>query len=260
MLAKLMKYELKATGRVFLPLYIALLVLAIINRFMVNLPTSWKIPAVISLIIYAVILVGMFVIALVMTIQRFNKNLLTVEGYLMFTLPVKPWQHIVSKLLVAMFWVVVSTAITFISGFIIAYRAKNMAMIIKDINTLLLWLSDRWTSSFFVYFVEFLIGVLVILAAMILLLYASIAIGHLFSRHRILASIAAFIVLNTLTEILNAIVTMIAGRFYHGFAFMRTLQFDNHLIIWANILLAAVFGAIFFAISNRILNRHLNLD
>ena len=34
MLGKLMKYEIKATARLFLPLYAALLVFSLINRFL----------------------------------------------------------------------------------------------------------------------------------------------------------------------------------------------------------------------------------
>ena len=37
MLGKLLKYELKATSRVFIPLYIAILVVSIVNGLSLNL-------------------------------------------------------------------------------------------------------------------------------------------------------------------------------------------------------------------------------
>ena len=90
MLSKLLKYELKATGRIFLPLFLALLLFAGINRFTLS-PDEFDAPAMISMIMYIIIMVGMFVMTFIMMIQRFYKNLLSDEGYLMLTLPVKPW-------------------------------------------------------------------------------------------------------------------------------------------------------------------------
>lgn len=42
-------------------------------------------------------MVALFVLTMIVIIQRFYKGLLCDEGYLMFTLPVKPWQLIATK-------------------------------------------------------------------------------------------------------------------------------------------------------------------
>src|SRR5680860_1037839 len=98
MLSKLLKYEIKATGRIFLPLFLALLIFAGITRFISAVgPEKWATPAILSMIIYIIIMVGMFVMTFLMMIQRFYKNLLSDEGYLMLTLPTKPWKHITSN-------------------------------------------------------------------------------------------------------------------------------------------------------------------
>jgi hypothetical protein len=52
---------------------------------------------------------------LIVLIQRFYKNLLGDEGYLMFTLPVQSWSHILSKLAVSMLWTVVSGGVALCS-------------------------------------------------------------------------------------------------------------------------------------------------
>ena len=49
MLRKLMKYEFMATGRVFLPLFAALLIISAINRLFQNL--DLRAPAVIGVIL-----------------------------------------------------------------------------------------------------------------------------------------------------------------------------------------------------------------
>ena len=100
-----MKYELKATTRIFLPLFAAALLSALINRVIMLLsPGSWQAPAVISMTLYVIILIGMFVMTFIVLIQRFYKNLLSEEGYLMHTLPVNPRVHITGKLLITSLW------------------------------------------------------------------------------------------------------------------------------------------------------------
>ncbi len=95
MLGKLIKYEIKATARTFLPLFAALLISAGIYKLISALSAKApQAPEIISLILYNIILVGVFVMTFVVMVQRFYKNLLSDEGYLMFTLPVKAWKHI----------------------------------------------------------------------------------------------------------------------------------------------------------------------
>ena len=58
MLGKLLKYEFKATGRVFLPMFGALLIISVINRLFSNL--NFKIPSIIGKIISIILIVGIF--------------------------------------------------------------------------------------------------------------------------------------------------------------------------------------------------------
>ena len=55
MLTRLIKYELKATGRVLLPLYAVLLVFAAISKLIFAFSdNSYSVPAVISTMIYII--------------------------------------------------------------------------------------------------------------------------------------------------------------------------------------------------------------
>lgn len=262
-----MKYELKATGRVFLPLFMALLVFALINRFTMGLSASqhWEAPVVISMAIYVIIMVGMFVMTLIMTIQRFYKNLLSEEGYLMFTLPVKPWQHIVCKMLVSMLWVVLSFIIALLSILIIAFKAGDWARIMQEVGPYFREVLEFLGSSLYLFSIEGFIGIFLSLASAILILYASIAIGHLFNQHRILASFAAFIGLNTLTQIITMIVSVLGGyNYFDEFevtsANFHAVQGELHLLIVIILVLSALVSAAYFAIANWILAKRLNLE
>ena len=127
MLAKLMKYEFRSTARTFLPIYGALLATAIVTRFLMwgdsqaILPNSFAYNLVSMLVafLFVALLVAVFAMVLIITLQRYYKNLLGEEGYLSMTLPVKPWQHITSKLVVSCVWFLVSGVVAMLSFFIL---------------------------------------------------------------------------------------------------------------------------------------------
>ena len=136
MLGKLTKYEIKATARIFLPLYAGLLLFALINKVFIEinlLQTKMAFLSAISGMIYFFIIVATFIITLVVMIQRFYKNLLSDEGYLMFTIPVTPSKHIISKMIVSILWAVVSVIAAVLSVLVLGYRKG----IFGDIGTLI---------------------------------------------------------------------------------------------------------------------------
>ncbi|PKM87703.1 MAG: hypothetical protein CVU87_09105 [Firmicutes bacterium HGW-Firmicutes-12] len=266
MLSKLLKYEIKATGRIFLPLFLALLIFALITRLISPLgPEEWNTTAIISMIIYIIIMVGMFVTTLIMMIQRFYKNLLSDEGYLMLTLPVKPWKHIVSKLLVSMFWVVTSGIVAITSILIITLEIGEITKLAMQFRIIYHQaLADLGPSIYLLAF-EIIIGILIGLASCILIVYASIAIGHLFSQHKMLASFGAFIGLTTLSQIFFMLISIVPGNFYfpnihitsHDFIGMQTLI---QLAVAYGIILTGLLCAAYFAVTNFILSKRLNLE
>ncbi|NJD01725.1 MAG: hypothetical protein FIA99_03820 [Ruminiclostridium sp.] len=268
MLGKLLKYEIKATARVFLPLLAVLLVFAGINRLVSSLSQNPRqAPAIISMLLYITILVGILVMTLVVMIQRFYKNLLSDEGYLMFTLPAKTWKHIVSKLLIAMLWTAVSGIAAMISIFIIfdekIFNVRLMQIITSSIEE---FFRIFGTSSGLV-ILEFLLICIISLASKVLLVYASIALGHLFNRHRILASLGAFIILNTVSLIFIVITGMIPASMnfsadvnsmndISAFVMQPSFQF----FIWYNIIISGLLSTGYFVLTNYILNKRLNLE
>ncbi len=120
MLGKLLKYEFSATARIFFPIYGLVLLMAGITRLIWKMDTeSVNIPRMISMSVYVALLVAMFVITLIVTIQRFYKNLLGDEGYLSFTLPVKVHSQIDAKMLITLLWSVLSVVVSAVSIFLL---------------------------------------------------------------------------------------------------------------------------------------------
>jgi len=77
-----MKYEIKATGRTLIPLYIALLAFAIINKIFIGTGLSDKlkgfgsIPFILSVFGYGCTMAAVFIVTFFVIIQRFYKNIL----------------------------------------------------------------------------------------------------------------------------------------------------------------------------------------
>jgi hypothetical protein len=275
MLAKLLKYEIKATARLFLPLYLALLLFAFINRVVNPFKTSkltgnFNIQATISTIsaiIYFALIVGIVVMTLIILIQRFYKNLLGDEGYLMFTLPVKTWQLIASKLLSALMWVVLSFTAVLTSVFILIGLGEvfsHLPLIIRTIKT--------FTGSTILCIIPFY--ALVVAASNIIMIYTAISLGHLFERHKILASFGMYAVLYLVNQIISALMVVplinavIVPNNSIGFLQPPKLGMpvvfpspsNLNIFILSVAFILIVLSACYLILINYILNKKLNLD
>ena len=174
-------------------------------------PDKVTISEGISITVYVLMFTGMFVMTLVVMIQRFYKNLLSDEGYLMFTLPTNPWNHIVSKLLVSMMWSVASGIIAILSILIVIYKEVFTQELLQELISDVKMYFETFGSSSVPFLIELLILWIIGLASNILVIYASIALGHLLNKHRVLASLGAFIALNAVSQIIMSIITTILG-------------------------------------------------
>ncbi len=115
---KLLKYEWKACARTCLPLYGVLILMSLISRILYVIPKNasldFMLPAIGSML-YMGVMMAAFVVTAVILIQRFYKNLLGSEGYLMFTLPVTVSQHLLSKTIIAVVMIALSGIAAFLS-------------------------------------------------------------------------------------------------------------------------------------------------
>ena len=111
MFGKLLKYDFRSMFKQFAFIWPAALALALVNHFTVNgldsTSTVGETTAGVSMLVYVAILMAMFIVAL------------GDEGYLMHTLPVKPWQLIGAKLLCAVVTTFLSVVVAILSVLVI---------------------------------------------------------------------------------------------------------------------------------------------
>jgi hypothetical protein len=162
----------------------------------------YKIAAAISMFVYVTLMVGLVLMTLVVMIQRFYKSLLGDEGYLMFTLPVHPWMHIVSKLAISMFWTVISVFVG-IGSVLLAFSVNIFTPEFYNGWAEMSSELERILGAYRpLVGIESIIAILLSIASAILLVYAAIALGHLFNKHKLIISFGMYVALRTVSQII----------------------------------------------------------
>lgn len=209
MLGKLLKYELKATSRVFIPLYIAILVVSIVNGLSLNLEIL-NIQGLATIVLMC-LFISLFVITIVVTIQRFNKNLLKDEGYLMFTLPVSSKHLVLSKYLTSLIWTFLSFVVAFLSFTIIfmipTYKYFDFSYFINEFNLLF---SNMLNLNILGQFLRIILLMIISYTIFIFNVYLALSVGQLpiFNRFRNVSSFIGFLVINLLISYAQNIVSL----------------------------------------------------
>ncbi|WKY42906.1 ABC transporter permease [Eubacteriaceae bacterium ES2] len=274
MLGKLLKHELTATGRTFLPIYAVLLLLTIVNKLVLSLgmPDFFNEETVshpvmemilgITLLLYVAIVVALSVMTLVVIVQRFYKNLFTDEGYLMFTLPVKTSDHIISKLLIAVLWTCVSAVAITITILILSWGSFTWMDVTQTFFSLAQEVETQLHLSMGLLTFEGILALITQITGSILMIYISIAIGQLFSQHRIIASFGAYVVLSVALQFIFSIALLLIPIFNLDYTFL-SLADPTDVIQWllngttaVNLILCAAF---YFG-TQYIINNKLNLE
>ena len=259
MLSKLMKYEFKSTGRTFLPIYGALLITSFLTRLFVfnkDFSNSFFLSLfqVVISSLFGFLLMAVCILTLVVSLQRFYKNLLGEEGYLSMTLPVRPWQHILCKSLTSLVWYIFSSIAAILAFVILAYEKGMLGDFFKAIVTLIRRgsLNAQILTACGEFFLFAALGIL----AFTMMLYASMALGQLNANKRLLTSFGAFLALNFLVQILMGVLGNLAVQW----VFPMSSRWALNVALLLSIVVELFFLAGFFAITNYILSRKLNLE
>lgn len=268
MVKKLFKHEILAWCRIMPIVYIIFLFIAAMGRFIQVFESdsvAYNIMFFSAIAVYVIGIIACFAFPTVFGIVRFYKNLYTGEGYLSFTLPVTPANHIWVKLLTAFmfdifsFLVVILSAVVIVSGEVFSELIKAVSYVVKQIP-----LDDG--VHLVLYIVEIVLVLIIALLMKYLTYYMCITIGQLFNKNRILASVGVYFAYYIVCQILGTVlgvVFMILGETgvfdsitfpeVHPYAFV-------HITFCAMIVIYALIAMVYFLIIHRIMRKRLNLE
>ena len=277
MLGKLLKYELKAMGRIILPLYLVLILAA--GLFAVNIKLNDKtqtlsgfmnILSIITTILFVACIFVVVIVMIFLVVQRFYKNLLGQEGYLMFTLPVSVHELIWSKLIVSLVWFLATALLIFLVMSLMALNLShtNLEMILEQLPS---WAEiNRWLDEtgirgqLVTLLIQIVLGTLIGIFAACLHFYAAMSLGHMFSKDKVLLSIVFFVGISFAFNMMEMGYGVIGfGLFDSEMMQLEestdTLRFVS-TVIWHGIILSAVQSAVLYLATWLGLKKGLNLE
>ena len=223
----LVRYEFKNVNKWYLALYGAVLALSVLigaqasSLKSIDTPDQQMIMLVFLGLVFGGLLITLSISTLILIIRRFKGSVYDRQGYLTLTLPVSEHQIILAKLLGAFIWSLISSAVFFLSIYIIfATIDPNMV-------------DSYFFDYLFVHYIEnfwlTLISFFMSTVASILCIYLSISIGQLFNEYRTALAVLAYIVIHIVLGFVDIFIPSL------NYSMMMSAE------IFKNLILSAVF-------------------
>ena len=238
----LVRYEFKNVNKWYLALYGAVLALSVLigaqasSLKSIDTPDQQIIMLVFLGLVFGGLLITLSISTLILIIRRFKGSVYDRQGYLTLTLPVSEHQIILAKLLGAFIWSLISSAVFFLSIYIIfATIDPNMVD-----SYFFDYLFVHYIENFWLTLISFFISTV----AGILCIYLSISIGQLFNEYRTALAVLAYIVIHIVL----------------GFVDMFSPSLNYSMMMSAEIFKDLILSAAFYLGTYYILKNKVNLQ
>lgn len=269
MVSKLYKHECYALARVLFPVQIILLAVSTMARLLQLLEVDhWAYELVFGSAVFFLVIANVvnLVFPLIFGIIRYYKNLFTTEGYLSFTLPVSPAQHLFVKLTATLTFGAIAVVASVLS-LAIATAGEVFLEILKAAGYLLDMLADVAEGHLALYIVEIVVLLIVSFCSELLLFYTCISIGQLARKNRVLAAVGVYFIYYVITQVLGTVLSVVVIAVSEttlfeaiGTFFMEHTITAIHLLLCGWALLSLFFAGLWFLISHTIIRKKLNLE
>ena len=238
----LVRYEFKNVNKWYLALYGAVLALSVLigaqasSLKSIDTPDQQMIMLVFLGLVFGGLIITLSISTLILIIRRFKGSVYDRQGYLTLTLPVSEHQIILAKLLGAFIWSIISSAVFFLSIYIIfATIDPNMVD-----SYFFDYLFVHYIENFWLTLISFFISTV----AGILCIYLSISIGQLFNEYRTALAVLAYIVIHIVL----------------GFVDMFSPSLNYSMMMSAEIFKDLILSAAFYLGTYYILKNKVNLQ
>lgn len=252
MLGKLIKHELRAMLNKFSLVAVIFLVVSVIVRIMTLFEDamedsiSFTMSFVFITSVFVIGLVGLNFYALFSSVTRFQKNLFGDEGYLMHTLPVPSYYHIITKFVAGLVTWIVSVIISMISITISFFGVNEITGMIEAVSNMFSFIAEYPLQSFMAFILT-----TASYCALIFLCYLCVCVTNFIPKGK--GAVNALMIIGAI--IINNIITAIITEFLVNSSIGS--EITASLIYTAYF---AVVAVVFFFITNRIISRNLNLE
>lgn len=218
MLGKLLKQEFRATGRIMLPVFGALVILSVLGNLSILMLdrglANNLVLKILSGILAGAFFLGIFgvmLVTLLLMVTRFYRNLLKDEGYLMHTLPVSVHGLVWSKMIVSLVWFIASALIIALILFLTAlfqngHSLADISLYFPSWPQIKAMLEGAGVlSNLITLGLLFIVVSLLAFFAGCLHFYAAMAMGHMFNRDKILLSIVFYVAISIVLSLVTGL-------------------------------------------------------
>ena len=269
MVKKLFKYEFFSYARTLLPINLILIGISIMGRlsqFLENDGLPYRILFNSTQLAVGIAIAASLLLTFVIAIVRFYRNLFGAEGYLTFTLPVTPAQHIWIKLATASLFLVI-TIFSILLSLAIMTAGEYLVEIFKAIGYILKQFFDYLKADAVFYLLEFLLALAVSVIYAYLLCYTCIAIGQRSKKNRILMAGLAYFIFYMISQAVSTVLVII-------FVVLGNIGALDDIVLWiaenpiptvhiafiANIVIYAALSVACFCFTHYTVKHKLNLE
>lgn len=269
MVGKLYKHEFKAWLRVMSIIYGITFTVAIMLRIAQIFESDsiyYNIIFGAGVIMYTIALLATAVSPVIFGVVRFYRNLFTGEGYLTFTLPATPANHLGVKVTTSVAFSVMSVLVC-IGSVMIVTAGEVFTEICKAVDYLIRQIPGDIAGHLAGFCVEFFLLLLIGFFAEHLLLDTCVCIGQLFRKNRVLAAVGAYFGIYVITQVLSTVVSVgmvvleEAGMLESIYSWIEKNPFETaHIFLCGLVVLCAVLALIYYLVCHWIIGRKLNLE
>ncbi|MCC8182141.1 MAG: hypothetical protein LIO45_04080 [Clostridiales bacterium] len=255
MLINLFKYEFNYSCLSFFLVYGVLILLCILTGASDQLFDDAGGDVSIVQVLLMVTVLFFFAVVLITTvlnIQRFYNGTFREEGYLLHTLPVRPWQILAGKCIPALVWTVVSGGVMVFSWLLLLLVSAGISGI--DWSEVFDFLAELFSDGETVAtVVKFGVMLLALLLAAILQVYASISLGQLLPAHRTVGMVAAWFGLSVVESWTATLTLRTTTAVATGIVYTRAgaVGYTVFFLVWS---------VVFWAVTQWVLTERLNLE
>lgn len=268
MVKKLFKHECFALGRVLWFVQGILLAAALSTRVIQFFEAdhfAYDIVLVLAVIVLVVANAVNLMAPLVMGVVRYYKNLFTAEGYLSFTLPVTPAQHLFVKLSATLVFQLLAVCVSLVSV-VIATAGEVLSEIGLAVQYLLNQLNIVAEGHTVLFVIELIVLCVVAFLSQLLLYYGCISIGQLSRKNRVLAAVGVYFGYYVIVQIISTVFTIVMGIIGDNMEIAdyvptaREIIAAIHIGLCGLIVWTVIVSTVYFLISHTIMRRKLNLE
>lgn len=275
MLSKLIKYDMKSLNR-FLPvLHLFILLSSIMIRVFITgrikpqtSSEQTDILIILCYVLYFTMITALSTGTYLIAGIRFYKNMFSDEGYLTKTLPITNGMHLLSKTIAGSIWAMVNMCFVYLCSYVVIWTPyiksvvdENKDDILQEFGFVGKYAGLSFSTVLLILLLFSCFGAI----SSIIMIYASVALGQLFSSHRVLGAVVSYFVISTLISVLSVVAMALLGSETRLIVTSGSLEDEFNLVSYMIEImkisagLMIITSVILYVATHCIMNKKINL-